>query len=92
MKYLLFGWHAQSDSLIFTHISLHNGFEISRDLNETSAISPPRPVLGVLGERGSGGEGWSSDMQASGSVICSFFENVAARDSDGRGVHCTVDW
>jgi len=28
--------------------------EVSMDLNETNAISPPRPFLG---ERGSGGEG-----------------------------------
>ena len=37
---------------------------------ETNAISPPRPFLG---ERGSGGEGWSYDLQASGSVSCAYF-------------------
>ena len=28
-------------------VSLHSGFEISRDLKETNAISPPRPFLGL---------------------------------------------
>ena len=42
---------------------------ISLDLNETNAISPPCPFLG---ERVSGGEGSSSDLYVSGSVICLF--------------------
>ena len=40
------------------------------DLRDTIAISPPRPFLG---ERGSGGAGWSSELQASGSVFCHAF-------------------
>ncbi len=42
------------------------------DLRDSIAISPPHPFLG---ERGSMGEGWSSELQASGSVFCYTFRN-----------------